>query len=244
MCIRPNPPPGACAHSQQLCTPCLVFCCCSPGYGSSMIRIAPSRPRFYLALLTLLLGWFAASLRAQDNSGSPAHSLSGAVTRTDAVDKQSGVHYVRLILASADKDETDKTALPPHLVFDCFDDKGKHTLAWTVSFGGIDIQPFDPPFHSTQSNLFPPQYPYVDLRMSFEGYIRSKPMVRAWQQLPSGELRYHGPGSASPNMETVRFFLDYLNALPGLRIAYAKKSKSPASEVFFGTAPLLKELNA
>jgi hypothetical protein len=43
-------------------------------------------------------------------------------------------------------------------------------------------------------------------------------------------------------METARYFLPYLNSLPGLRIGYAKPAKDDPAEVFFQTRPLLDEL--
>ena len=75
--------------------------------------------------------------------------------------------------------------------------------------------------------------------MNFEGYTRWKPLTRAWEPDPSGELRYRNPGMHSPNLDTPRSFLVYLNALPALRIGYAD---GRAGAVVFQTRALLDEL--
>lgn len=160
--------------------------------------------------------------------------------RLEGIDSESGVHYVRLLLSLPKA--ADATQAPPRFTVECTDNKGKHDLLWFLSFGGVDSYQFDPPFRPTQNNLFPPQYPSVRLKMTFEGYTKWKPFIKEWAVLPSGELRYRNAGMDSKNMETARYFLPYLNSLPGLRIGYAKPAKDDPAEVFFQTRPLLDEL--
>jgi len=161
--------------------------------------------------------------------------------RLEGVDPGSGVQYVRLLL-SLPQDPSSSAAPPPRFTVECSVNHGKRALAWFVSFGGVEGYAFEPPFHPTQSDLFPPQYPSVNLKMSFEGYTKSKPFARSWSVLPSGELRYRNPGLDSPNMESARYFMQFLAALPGLRLRYAKPAKGGEPELFFQTQPLLEEV--
>jgi hypothetical protein len=90
--------------------------------------------------------------------------------------------------------------------------------------------------------LYTPRFPQVKLRMVFEGYIKSKPFVRTWSALHNGEFRYSDPGGYSSNMESARWFMGFLNSLPGLRIGYQKPEKGDPPELFFSTQPLLDEV--
>ena len=164
--------------------------------------------------------------------------------RMEGTVPDTGVRYVRLLLSLP---ATTETTPPPRFTVECVEDRGKLDLNWFVSFGGIEDAGFHPPFRATQADLFPPQYPSVNLKMTFEGYIKSKPFTRSWSVLPSGELRYRNAGSDSPNMDSTRYFLTFLNSLPGLRIGYAKPGKGNSSipipsEIFFPTQPLLDVL--
>jgi hypothetical protein len=160
--------------------------------------------------------------------------------RLEGTDAGSGVHYVRLLLSLPK--QPDATNAAPRFTIECTENKGRREMAWFVSFGGVEDYAFTPPFHPTQTDLFPPQYPSANLRMVFEGYTKSKPFNRSWAALPSGELRYRNPGMDSPNMEKPLFFLQFLTALPGLRIGYAKPKQGDAHEILFAAQPLLDEL--
>jgi hypothetical protein len=70
-----------------------------------------------------------------------------------------------------------------------------------------------------------------------------KPFTRSWAVMPDGEYRYRNSGADSPNMDSARHFLPYLNSLPGLRIVHAKPATGDPGELFFPTRPLLDELN-
>ncbi len=58
------------------------------------------------------------------------------------------------------------------------------------------------------------------LTMDFLGYTHVTPVKRQWETLRQsfGELRYTTPGLGSANMEPIAFYLQYLKALPTLRI--------------------------
>jgi hypothetical protein len=171
-------------------------------------------------------------------------SAPPTLQRMEGTVPETGVRYVRLLLSLP---VTAETTPPPRFTAECIEDRGKLDLVWFVSFGGIEDSGFHPPFRASQADLFPPRYPSVNLKMTFEGYIKSKPFTRTWSVLPSGELRYRNPGLDSPNMDSPRYFLTFLNSLPGLRIGYVKpgkgRSASPIQgEILFPTQPLLDEL--
>lgn len=172
---------------------------------------------------------------AQPAAGGPT------LQRLEATDPGSGVHYVRLLLFLPATGDAPQPA-PPRFTVECRENKGRHELLWFVSFGGIEDPGFAPPFQATQDNLFPPQYPGVNLKMTFEGYVKAKLFTRSWALLPSGELRYRNPGSDSPNMESTRYFLAFLNSLPGLRIVHAKPAGNDPGELVFPSQMLLEEL--
>ncbi|HZL52824.1 MAG TPA: hypothetical protein VFC37_17975 [Terracidiphilus sp.] len=195
-------------------------------------------------VLTWLLFAFVATsttLFAQNDVTLQPAAGEPILLRIEATDLESGIHYVRLMLSLRTNEDAAQTTQPRFTV-ECQDIKGKQEMLWFVSFGGVEDPGFVPPFRATQANLYPPHYPGVDLKMTFEGYIKSKPFTRSWSLLPSGQLRYRNGGADSPNMESARWFLRFLSSLPGLRIVHAKPLKGHPGEIFFPTQPLLDEL--
>lgn len=199
-------------------------------------RALLSRWGCFLACLVVGVG-----ARAQDDGPKPAQ-LSSNLARFESVDQASGIHYVRLLLSLPKAADAAQDQAPPRFSVECRDIKGAHDLEWFLSFGGVDSFQFVAPFHSTPQALYPPQYPQVKLRMVFEGYIKSKPFIRTWSALRDGEFRYSDPGAHSANMESARWFMGFLNSLPGLRIGYEKPEKGDPPELFFPTQPLLDEI--
>jgi len=178
---------------------------------------------------------------AQDEPPKPVQ-LTPNLSRFEAVDLASGIHYVRLLLSLPKTADAPEGQAPPRFSIECRDIKGVHDMQWFLSFGGVDSFEFVAPFHSTPQMLYPPEFPQVKLRMVFEGYMKSKPFVRNWSALSNGEFRYSDPGLYSSNMEPTRWFLAFLNSLPGLRIGYPKPEKGDPPELFFTTQPLVEEL--
>jgi len=193
------------------------------------------------ALASVLLSFIPLAGTGFAQADPAATSATKVLQRVEAIDSVTGVHSVRLLL-SLPGVEADPNAEPPRFTVECQELKGNRELLWFVSFGGIGDPGFVAPFVASQSNLFPPQYPAVNLKMSFEGYLKSKPFTRSWSALPSGELRYRNPGMSSPNMDSTRYFMTFLNSLPGLRIGYAKPGKAQPGDLFFPTQPLLDAL--
>jgi hypothetical protein len=191
----------------------------------------------------LLLAFAATStaLIAQKDATLEPPSSTPLLQRAEATDLESGIHYVRLMLSLRGNEESPQRAQPRFTV-ECQEVNGKREMLWFVSFGGVEDPGFVPPFRATKSTLYPPSYPGVNLKMTFEGYIKSKPFTRSWSSLPSGQLRYRNGGAYSPNMESARWFMGFLNSLPGLRIVYAKPEPGDPAEIFFPTQLLLDEL--
>ena len=195
-------------------------------------------------VLTWLLFAFVATstmLFAQRDATIQPEAGKPILQRVEATDLESGIHYVRLLLSLRTNEDAAQTAQPRFTV-ECQDIKGKREMLWFVSFGGVEDPGFVPPFRATQANPYPPHYPGVNLKMTFEGYIKSNPFTRSWSLLPSGQFRYRNGGADSPNMESARWFLRFLSSLPGLRIVPAKPLKGDPGEIFFPTQPLLDEL--
>jgi hypothetical protein len=168
-------------------------------------------------------------------------SSAPAFSRVEGTDTDSGTHYVRLSISSPVSGRPPELA--PRFTLECRDVKGKHDLLWFLSFGGVPIQPFQPPFKPSHGAPFPPVYHMVKLKMDFEGYMRTKPYTKAWEELNSGELRFCNAGIECPNMETARFYMSFLNALPTLRISYAKPSGLQSPELVFPLRSLVDEAN-
>jgi hypothetical protein len=153
--------------------------------------------------------------------------------RLEGVDAASGIHYVRLILYLPSVGGS--IDAPPRFIMECTENKGKRDLAWFVSFGAVSNIYFTPPFRPTPQQPFPSRNPSTNLKMTFEGYTKWKPYTRSWEILPFGELRYRNPGVDSPNMDSPRFFVQYLNSLSRLadwlcQTSSGKSSRSALSD--------------
>ena len=99
---------------------------------------------------------------------------------------------------------------------------------------------FSDPFNPLRTRPYPPPVPLLDLKMRFEGYMRSQEFKRQWEQLSSGELHYRNPGMQSANLDDPRYFERWLISLPNLRIGYAHAVQGQPKELIFPTQPLLE----
>lgn len=162
------------------------------------------------------------------------------IFRTEGVDAQTGIHYVRLMLVNGAAAENGRA--PARFTVECTDEGGKKDMSWLVTFGGVRWTGFVPPFRPTPQSPVRPNYPSAKLKMGFEGYMKWKPVTRSWEMLPSGEWRYRNPGMHSPNMESLRYYLTWLNSLPTLRIAIVQPQPGGAQEEVFDARPLLNEM--
>lgn len=202
------------------------------------------RTRLALRFASRLAAWllmFSCALGMGQDSPAPQPVADAPnLLRLEGTDPGSGIHYVRLML-SLPLEPGGATA-PPRFTVECTQKAGSHDISFFVSFGGVSDTAFTPPFRPTREERFPPANPTVQLTMTFEGYMKWKPLTRAWELLPSGELRYRNPATESPNLEAPRSYLPYMRSLPGLRIRYAHSSAGSPQAVFFQLRPLLDEI--
>ena len=117
---------------------------------------------------------------------------------------------------------------------------GKMRFELMMNFGGITDTVYHPPWKSTgPGDLFPPPTEKIPMTFDFFGYTRVKPVKRNWEVVlvPYGELRYDPPSRGSRNMEEVAFYLQYLKALPTLRLTRGTAAAQ------FETTPLLAAMH-
>jgi hypothetical protein len=139
----------------------------------------------------------------------------------------------------ASVEDAPASTAPPYVTFQCRQTAGKRRIDLFVSFGAIENRVYHAPEKPDPVTGFPVQHPSVALKMTFVGYMTSKPFKGAWAALPNGELQYRAPGSYSSNMQEVRYFLPWLASLPTLRITDAH---DPTKSADFQTAALLEQL--
>ena len=198
----------------------------------------------------LLLLFTTAAAAAQ---GTP----SPVIQRQSGRDAESGIQYVLLsvggklvevapnsagVPASGFASASAK-APDPQLVAQCsLTASGKYRFELLSNFTGSSSPlVFAPPWHPRPGELFPPHLIPVTVTMQFLGYTKVKPVRREGETLlfPSEWLRYATPGTRSKNMEEIMFYLQYLKALPTLRL-----SASGHPTVEFATAAWQQAIRA
>ena len=140
-----------------------------------------------------------------------------AQTGTDAA---SGISW-RLISMEGKVVGTGAAERPPRLTAQCTKDaKGKLRFELLADVGDVQEVRFVPPFQPTNDQSFPPNLPKPTVTMEFLGYMKVKPVKRQWTAIDglAGEWKYATPGMRSANMEEVMFYMQYLRALPTLRL--------------------------
>ncbi|MDP9051051.1 MAG: hypothetical protein M3O31_10105 [Acidobacteriota bacterium] len=174
-------------------------------------------------------------------------TLPSGVQRIAGTEPSSHIQYARLILRgtlhSAAKGATDPAAPdpPPVLIAQCsLRPNGKYLFEMFSSFGGPANLAFYPPWKSSgPSDTFPPRTEKTTLTMDFLGYTHVKPFRRQWEIPVEAPSLYHfnPPGSGSPNLEEVSYFLRYLMSLPTLRLTRNNLSAE------YVTTPLLADIH-
>jgi hypothetical protein len=223
----------------------LSFLICAYGNKIVLLGMAVMLGRkICFAFLALVLA--AQPGRGQDDS-SQLVKLAAGMFSLHGVDPRSGTEYVRLfLLAAGVVNAADPTAGEPTpqnspvFTIECTQAHNRRELHFYVNFGGVEDIAFTPPFKPTPTEHFPPRNPTIIFRMTFEGYIHSKPFKRSWEQLPNGNYEYRNPGGYSFNLDGPRYFIQWLNSLPGFRVAQMKPEQGRPAEAFFQTKPLLE----
>jgi hypothetical protein len=194
--------------------------------------LRPQRLLRLLAAATLL------TLPSELVGSAQGVSPGAAVTRIEGKDPATSISYVRLFLEGRLL-PVGPSPLPPLLTAECMQrPDAKLSFEIFANFGGVEDRTFHPPWQSTADNRSPRHLPQSSVTMEFLGYTHVKPVKRMWEQLPApvGEFRYHQPGLHSHNLEDFAFYIQYLKALPTLRLTLESKTAE------FLTAPLLDQL--
>jgi hypothetical protein len=116
---------------------------------------------------------------------------------------------------------------PPVLIAECTQPpSGKLRFELHAHYGNVEDTAYHPPWHPTPDDLYPPETQKVTITMDFFGYTKVKPARREWEYLtaPVGEIRYNPPSRRSHNLEEINFYLQYLRALPTLRLTLNDKA--------------------
>lgn len=160
-------------------------------------------------------------------------SLPAGMTRAAGKEATSGIEYALITMqgklvgglaaaspaAAPVPGKLDPAA--PRLTAQCTrTPAGRFKFELRENMGGLSEPVFYAPWKQTKEEQFPPPLQGVTVTMDFLGYTRVKPVKRAWRYLREepGEMRYDTPGMQSSNMEDVVFYMQYLKALPTLRL--------------------------
>jgi hypothetical protein len=153
-------------------------------------------------------------------------ALPKGITRVAGVDEGSGIAYVLISLEGKMVGDVAAPAPAPRLTGQCTRTRdGKLKFELLADLGGVPELTFYPPWKPTSSSEYPPRLLKTQVTMEFLGYTKVKPVKRQWEyldQLPN-EMRYGTPGMSSANMEQISFYMQYLKALPTLRLTVPGK---------------------
>jgi hypothetical protein len=181
-----------------------------------------------LALLSCAAVWRCVPAHAQ------IQTLTPDLRKLSGVDPTSKTTYIRIFLNgtlvppnSPSSASPLTAAAQPVLIAECTQaPSGKLRFELQAHFGDVQDTAYYPPWHPTPGDLYPPETEKVTVTMDFFGYTRVKPAKRQWEYLkePAGELRYNPPSGRSRNLEEITFYLQYLKALPTLRLTLEDKA--------------------
>lgn len=154
--------------------------------------------------------------------------------RIEGVDAGSGIAYV---LLSTDgrlvgADATSRTGAVPRLTAQCTKTpEGKLRFELLADFGGVESVAYIAPWKQAQNRTYPPPLETSQATMEFLGYTKVKPVKRQWDAMPElqGEWKYAEPGIRSRNLEETAYYLQYLRALPTLRLTLAARDAKPST---------------
>jgi len=110
---------------------------------------------------------------------------------------------------------------PPRLTAQCTKDAGgKLQFELLADLGGVAEIALIPPWKATKEKPVRPPEEKTKVKTEFLGYVKQKPLKFEWRYMREipGEMRYATPGFHSGNMESERFFMQYLRSLPTLRM--------------------------
>ena len=150
-----------------------------------------------------------------------AQNSAPAFPRLAGTDEGSGIAYVLLSVSGRVVGAATQPEPAPRLTAQCTKHPdGKLRFELLADAGGVAEIRYVPPWKPTKDLSVEPPVAKVTIKIDFLGYMKVKPVKREWRtirQMP-GELRYATPGLHSGNMEEIMFYLQYLKALPTLRL--------------------------
>ncbi len=162
-------------------------------------------------------------------------------------DAESGIEYV-LLSVEGKLVGSPAPSPAPRLTAQCTKrPDGKMHFELLADAGGVAAISYIPPWHPTRDLSVQPPMQKAIVTMDFLGYMKVKPVKREWRYLREipGELRYATPGLHSGNMEEIMFYLQYLKALPTLRLTMpANGAGTPVVVVEFDTAKWQQRVKA
>ena len=167
-------------------------------------------------------------------------ALASGIERTLATEPISQIRYLRLVMRGRSVSAADgERGVTPTIFAQCSQrPNGKFYFDLFTRFEGEPDLTLYPPWKPSGPNDFPPRTQKVTIIMDFLGYAHVKPARKQWEipvETP-GQYRYNQPGFGSSNMEDVSYYLQYLIALPTLRLTLDRQSSE------FNTAPLLDQI--
>ena len=165
------------------------------------------------------------------------------ISGTDPV---SGITYV-LITTTGSRSAGKPEDPAPRLTAQCTRQAdGKLRFELLTDDGSNGDLRFIPPFKSSTAQQYAPPVPHANVTMQFLGYTHVKPVKRQWSGIDGlrGEWIYATPGFSSANMEQITFYLQYLRALPTLRLTFPKADAGPPLVLEFETTRWLARIRA
>jgi hypothetical protein len=167
-------------------------------------------------------------------------TLPSGIERLAGTEPTSHIQYVRLILkGSLVPPGSPPPDPPPFIMAQCtLRPNGKNVFDMLANFGGVTDLAFYPPWKSSGPGDYPPTTKKVTVTMDFLGYTHVKPAKKQWEipiETPD-QYRYNQPGFSSSNMEDFSYYLQFLVALPTLRLTFEHRSSE------FNMTPLLQQI--
>jgi hypothetical protein len=206
--------------------------------------------RILSTLLLLAMPAFGQTALGSETASPDDREISTGLRKLSGIEPTQKIAYARIFLSgkfvppSAPPDAAALTLekTPPVLIAQCTKDaKGKLRFELMTNLGGVTDAAYYPPWKSTgPDDLFAPATEKIVMTFDFFGYIKVKPVKRQWEKSlhVTDEFRYNPPSSGSRNMEEITFYLQYLKALPTLRLTNGSQAAQ------FDTAPWLAAVHA
>lgn len=182
--------------------------------------------------------------RAQTAPPQPVQ-LAPGLFRLQGTDPATGTEFVRFFLASKYAAGVQAGLTPQHtpdFIVECTQLNDRRKLSFFLAPVPVEDIGFHAPVKGGLRHRPTPKNPTVMFKMTFDGYVRSKPFKTAWEKLPTGMYRYRDPSFRGSNLEDPRFFVQYLNSLPTLEIAPAKPGAGEPAALSFDTSGLLQQI--